>query len=422
MYFAWQLNELGYEVHFWTLPPNPLISYFDISSMASITKKVSYLYDWWPFTLMNPSVPPASIVVYITAERELDYFERHPSYMSTLHSISHMWMVNHHASAFPSFRESCVSPQCTVLHLARHIDESAQEHFRNNSEAASRSPYLHSTYVYPVFDLADVFHRPRVAVPPSLLHDSSLAVVDTTAIISESRHNVNNHRYLRSSLSHPSPHRWNGTQYLLPSHGSSVLGPAVDTTLRLVIQGAVTSKRRNYQGLFDLLEAHETHSEGVAWSLAIVGKGASRLEVPPHLRPRIDLYDSIPFQQYYEIVSASDFVLAALSTHMHYDSERATSTVPTAILAQTPVLLTQRYLQLYPCLQTSEVHQKVARQTEDDSVRALLQLTRFDLMRARQEAQACFLDWTRTNRITLKQILAVHHHHNNHSANTNKLY
>lgn len=357
IFFAWQLRTLGYEVTVWTLPPTPFKAYFDVSVLKKIVHKTQYVYRWTPLTFFNPPVPNTiyDALVFITAEREFDYFNERQTLSSVISHSKHQFLVNHHSDDLPTYIAgkgqqlvyNCRPPRCTVVHLAHHIGQAALNFARSNNSEVS---LLNS---YPVFNVTEVF--------PNIHYQNDLTIPD--------------------------------------KEGS-------ENVVKLVIQGSVQSKRRHYDDLIRTLQQHLHQS----WELTILGVGANKFQVPPELQQRVKRCDKLSFEDYYAAIVRADLVLSFLSENMHYESIRATSTVPTAILSGSPVLLTRKMLPLYRCLgdpSTSPLHSAIARDDDAASLTAYFALSSENKRRLKLEAYSCLQSWERDNGNALREKLSL---------------
>jgi hypothetical protein len=335
IFFAWQLQKLGYEVRFWTVPPKLFSGYFDNSAMDKVASRTEYIYENLPFF---KRIPKSEITVFITGVREIKYFKEKGVLNKMISNTNRMFMVNHHYDEAVKVAEYCrIDNHCTIMHLAKHLDTESKKFLQRSNITTSST-----TYVYPVFNVSEVY--PSIKTIPKNPKDP----------------------------------------------------------LKLTIQGNAQNKRRNYDGLFTNLEREK---EITPWKLNILGHGASTMDIPNVLIPHVKKFDDVPFDKFYSVIKNSDFLLAFLQPDYHYDTNRATSSVPAAIMCQVPILLTQKFLNIYDCLAKSPIHQKVSKYSDADGLAAVMKLSVRELILARKEAEHCFVEWTTQNAEVIRQIM-----------------
>eukprot|EP01039_Chlorochromonas_danica_P006777 gene6777-7487_t len=353
IYFAWQFKSMDYDVTFWTIPRDVFKSYYDDSVMSQVAHRSSVVYEWAPFRWFNPRIPESiDALVFITAYREVEFFERLGTLAELLSHSKHQFFVNHHSSDAvnyvsignqPPKVHACPPPSCSLVHLAKHIGRAAKEFVG----AVNKTKELNLVNTYPVYDLTAVFPTIRM---------------DTNATIHK------------------------------------------DAPLQLVIQGNVNSKRRHYDELIEVLRNYTT----IPWKLQIIGHGASSFVIPADLKGRVKAFDGLSFVKFYQLIADADLVLAFLSEKMHYERIRATSTVPTAILANRPVLLTDTFIKHYSCLgddRSSPLHIRIAQDTNAASLREYFKLSAQEKRLLKKEALNCHREWVELNRRELSKNL-----------------
>ena len=76
-------------------------------------------------------------------------------------------------------------------------------------------------------------------------------------------------------------------------------------------------------------------------------------------------------------------------TEREYYYNRATSSVPAALISRVPLVAHTEFLQLYPCLREAKMHQYMARNTECESIEIALSLNNAQYQIAKNEIMNC---------------------------------
>lgn len=147
------------------------------------------------------------------------------------------------------------------------------------------------------------------------------------------------------------------------------------------------------------------------WELNIIGSNAHQLAIPQQLQSHTKVYARLPYDAYYDLLQqSSDVILAVLQPTKQYDTIRATSTLPTAIMTSSPVFLTKPFLQLYPCLQRADtgIHALWAQRAEDVGETNILQIVRSpaEIAMAKTEVQQCYREMRQQQDAVFHQYIA----------------
>lgn len=350
MFFASQLKELNYDVTFVTKAA-PLFSFARAGAISKLVSKTSYITDYLP----NPSLTTKNgwdVAVLITSEMDIGFLQKSKK-VKELHSSlagKPLFIVNHHAEVFeiqPTLRFCQENDlNCHIFHLSKHTHE---RNLMELERAHVNTTGIKFDYAYPIYDLHDLFGLD--------LTQKSIKYKDK---------DLNN--------------------------------------LRLVMQGNVRKDRKDYGGLMNYMG---DNNSSTAWCLDVLGQGARKLKVPPTVKSRVDLHDAVEYDEFYKTIMNADVLVCEFADNMHYDTVRASSSIPAAVMAGTPVLMPSKYLKAYPCLQ-SGVHAKWGSDAASNEA-ALDNLVRFssneDLLAAHLETKQCLEEWHKWNVKVFESVL-----------------
>ncbi|RYH13116.1 hypothetical protein EON65_36435 [archaeon] len=181
---------------------------------------------------------------------------------------------------------------------------------------------------------------------------------------------------------------------------SKVEGTLNNNTRLLVLPGTIRYNRRDYTGLFTCVDeisksANDSTQKSLNFKVVVTGRSYlkaadGRVYIPEHLRQLIEIQADLPLQSYLTLLAQANFVLLfANNNQLGYNTNRISSTVPTALGVTTPLVLPQATLSLYACLKSSSMHNRVAGKTNCDSMKNALSLSHADAERMRQETALC---------------------------------
>jgi hypothetical protein len=111
-------------------------------------------------------------------------------------------------------------------------------------------------------------------------------------------------------------------------------------------------------------------------------------------------------KSYYTAISRTRFMVAGLKDH-EYLTTRATSSIPAALIAQVPVVMTREYLEIYPCLRDQKIHRKIARNSECESVEVAFWLTPEEYLQAVEESRFCSSQLWEQAKATFQKIITA---------------
>ena len=150
-----------------------------------------------------------------------------------------------------------------------------------------------------------------------------------------------------------------------------------DDGLAVVIQGTYDNKRRDYASAFSHLEELLSspgldRSEVSKLSLHVLGSGSAPL-APETIRDHVIIDSNYKFLDYYPLISHTVALLPAFATDYYLD-RKASSSVPTSLMAGTPLVADQRILDAYRYLPKEVVWFQNANQTDMQVVESVIQM------------------------------------------------
>ena len=93
-------------------------------------------------------------------------------------------------------------------------------------------------------------------------------------------------------------------------------------------------------------------------------------------------------RDFYMAISKSLFLIPALN-NPDYILSQATSSIPTALISQVPIVADQQLLSIYPCLNNASIHNRINKDTECNSLKAAMGLSREQYAQAKDEIKHC---------------------------------
>ena len=102
--------------------------------------------------------------------------------------------------------------------------------------------------------------------------------------------------------------------------------------------------RRDYQGLFNSIRKNTQLMADPAFQLSLIGKG--ELALPADLTSKVTKHDSLPYKAYYRLIQGSRGLLTTFASDV-YNTGKASSSVTTALVCATPLVMTKETLVAY---------------------------------------------------------------------------
>lgn len=166
--------------------------------------------------------------------------------------------------------------------------------------------------------------------------------------------------------------------------------------------GGIHAKRRNVANTVSCLhnvsdntrELHtksEPTSEGSSYPrLNIVGhiSGEFPMSKAKNSSVQVSITGELPPLEFYKAIAKSHYLVTSLGSDL-YLHRQATSTIPTALILQMPIVTTTHLLRLYPCLRDAPLHRRFTQDTECASMRHVMKLSVQDYLLARDEIANC---------------------------------
>lgn len=144
-------------------------------------------------------------------------------------------------------------------------------------------------------------------------------------------------------------------------------------------------------------------------SFAIIGGTDGPLPLAKLKTGSITVKSGLNAVQYYEEIARSKFMVLGI-IQRDYLINRATSSVPAAMISQVPVAFTNEYLQTYPCLRDAPMHRKISKDKECDAITAALKVTYEEYQILKNEIRNCSsVLWEQSRQVFTKIISRDHH-------------
>jgi len=122
-------------------------------------------------------------------------------------------------------------------------------------------------------------------------------------------------------------------------------------------------------------------------SLELIGHLNGELPLPSLQYGSVRFLSDLAPVEYYNAIARAQFMIAAVGED--YTTSRATSSVPAALITNLPLVTSQKFLDIYPCLRDARVHKLIARSTECESIGAAARLSPEEFLEAKNEVLTC---------------------------------
>lgn len=346
-FFAYHLQLLRMDLHLW-LNKHAVEAFDDVSSkvFSRFTHKIVHMAE---DTDLRAAAPQAiKLLVYVTMNTRKEVKELCPRQL--LHELLYeraqaVLMVTHQLTGAVTVLEYCRPPKCSIFSISPHVDRGVRELFRNLSISNYQSLGANALYLPPLAQGQQLFEKVRIA-----------------------------------------------------------LSTFTNSTRSIAVQGSMVSYRRRYGELFQC--ALRLRAQGKDLRIFLLGTQANKLTVPEGISPYLTMLRGVSHEQFYGTIASADMVVMFASEGMGYDRERASSTIPTAAMAGTPLVLPKHMLSLYPCLQASPLHRRVSQGNDCESLQIAVSMSRQELSRMRDEMTVCRALWLRESTQVLREVIA----------------
>ena len=121
----------------------------------------------------------------------------------------------------------------------------------------------------------------------------------------------------------------------------------------MLLQGKYEVGRRDYQPIFVSFEKYVDEFTDLNVTLNLVGIG-DRPSVPDSIAHLQQFHDSLDFDDYWGLLRRSLIITPAFASE-HYIQDKASSSIPTALIAGVPLLCTADVLKAYTFLDPEDV-------------------------------------------------------------------
>mgnify|MGYP001303711935 CR=1 FL=1 len=152
--------------------------------------------------------------------------------------------------------------------------------------------------------------------------------------------------------------------------------------------GGRHAHRKDVKGTVSCLRKLEEEDSRMV-NLDLIGHVVGgKLDTGSLLKGKISMRSDLSSTDYYRAIANTHFMIVAVAEADYYCC-RATSSVPAALIAGTPLVAQRSFLKYYPCLNTAPIHSLIAKDTECESIATAHKLTKEQYALARQEIANC---------------------------------
>lgn len=292
----------------------------------------------------NTSNIPATfkVLVYVTMVWDIPRTCRFGLHDILFNRAERVVMVNHHASTIYQLHAVCTAPKCTVFNIAPHVQETVLGLLAERNISDCKS-----RYAYALFDHSLPDHIPIALV--------KLQKTFTNA------------------------------------------------TRLIAIQGNIELTRRRYDLLFACMA--DIRNTSMDLRLLNVGHKKDSFTIPSDVSPYITVLADLPFDQFYSTLRQAEVLVAFTNTEMHYEANRSSSSIPTALVNKMPIVLPKQLLKVYDCLHAAPIHQRIALEDDCSSLKAALALSVEERAEMRAEVDKCRTQWLAEGTQVLREIM-----------------
>lgn len=143
--------------------------------------------------------------------------------------------------------------------------------------------------------------------------------------------------------------------------------------LSFAIQGDYDPHRRDYKTIFSRLSTFlQSHTTKTA-TLHLLGQG-TRPNVPASIAPHVLFDQNLSYLDFYSVISHASALLPGFASKEYLD-RKASSSVPAALIAGTPLVATRAVLEAYAYLDEEAVWLQGEGETEFDVVGRVLEVS-----------------------------------------------
>jgi hypothetical protein len=129
--------------------------------------------------------------------------------------------------------------------------------------------------------------------------------------------------------------------------------------------------------------------------LLSLGASGRDVNITEDIKPYIAVYRGSAYPDYFAAIRASELVVTFASDRFHYDTERSTSSVPTAIVNHVPIVMPKSLLMKYECLRNMSMYLHVAQEDDCQSLQTALALNRTQMHELREQTKQCYEIWVK---------------------------
>ncbi|TLD26255.1 gb [Venturia nashicola] len=166
-----------------------------------------------------------------------------------------------------------------------------------------------------------------------------------------------------------------------------------NTALTFALQGDYDLARRDYtsifEGLSEIIDLVQNRSMEYNQSvpqtitLRLIGHGDNKPEVPELLKSHVSFDEGLDYKLFYTLLSRTFTLLPSFASKDYYDV-KASSTIPAALIAGTPLVANTELLEAYTYVPKNAVWKQEEGESEMDVVRRVVQMSQIEHEKRRE--------------------------------------
>ena len=140
-------------------------------------------------------------------------------------------------------------------------------------------------------------------------------------------------------------------------------------------------------------------------SFDVIGSTDAPLNLGTFKTGKITVKSGLNAVQYYEEIAKSKFMALGI-IQKDYLINRATSSVPAALISRVPIAFSTEYLNIYPCLRDAKMHKQLSKDNECDAIATALKVTSDQYKILKEEINNCSVILWQQSRQVFKSIIS----------------
>ncbi|RYH13783.1 hypothetical protein EON65_34845 [archaeon] len=113
------------------------------------------------------------------------------------------------------------------------------------------------------------------------------------------------------------------------------------------------------------------------------------MKITEDMRQWLTVLRAVAHPYFYGAIARADFLVTFANPAYEYNITRASSSIPTAVMTEVPLVLTTDLLNKYDCLYGGSIHRRVADTDDCKALKNAIQLTDQERKTMREEIRRC---------------------------------